>query len=343
MATWDEFADRMSAVLSMMPLGAGLELHRADRPLDQPFVTIQHVAVSFFEVIRSQVRQAPGRPFSEVTVRRLTELGWRLPETPHADLRMLLPDGSTAAERAPVVAAIVGLFEQVQQLPAPDALAYRAWYGGPDQSIEEITVSQLGLDHLRVEHFARLGPGDTTTDPGELFRVIRAGTAERVYAKTRAGGDWSPTELPSTDPPGQRVVPFDEFRARYVAARWSGSRFRFSRSLGANLDHRGQPVAEPSPESPADPALLDYLRSAPLISDHIGPEPDPFAPDELLPVPRELHTDGVWIWPESLGYLAERLGVRPEPDLMRHIAANGSVVPEVSDADCYAAYQLIFG
>jgi hypothetical protein len=335
-ATWDEFAARLSTVLSMLPLGAGLELHRADRPLDQPFVTIEHGETSLFDLIRCLARPAPGRPFTEATVRRLTDLGWRQPGTPGANPRMLLPDGTTEAERAPAIAAIVGLFERVQQLPAPDALAYRAWYQeDPGQPAEEITVSQLGLDHLRVEHFARLGPGDTTTDPGELFRVLTVGTAERAYARTRAGGGWA-----RTDPPGPGLVPVDEFRARYVAARWSTSRFRLARSLGVDLDHRGEPVVDPSG---TDPAVVHYLRSAPAFSDPIGPEPNPFDPHQLLEVPRQLHTDGVWIWPASLGYFAELYGARPEPDLMRHIAANGGTVPEVSDADGNAAYQLIFG
>jgi hypothetical protein len=338
-ATWDEFAARLSSVLSMLPLGAGLELHRGDRPLDQPFVTIEHGAVSFIELIRCLARPAPGRPFSEMTARRLIDLGWHRPDTPHADLRMLLPDTNTEAQRAPVVAAIVGLFQQIQQLPAPDALALRAWYNeSSGQQAEEITISQLGLDHLRVEHFARLGPGDTTTDPGELFRVVKVGDVQRSYARTRAGGDWTPT-----DPPVPLVVPVDEFRARYIAARWSESRFRFARSLGVDLDHRGEPVIDRSPQPRPDPAVVDYLRSAPVVSDPIGPEPNPFDSNELLSVQRQLHTDGVWIWPASLGYLAERYGVPPEPDLMRHIAANGAVVPEVSDTDRHAAYQLLFG
>ncbi|MEO3927568.1 hypothetical protein ABGB07_27410 [Micromonosporaceae bacterium B7E4] len=66
-------------------------------------------------------------------------------------------------------------------------------------------------------------------------------------------------------------------------------------------------------------AVVAYLRESPVVVANWGYDPDPLDPEHTEVVPAHLHTDGRWVWPESLAYFAERYGVPPEPELLAHI------------------------
>ncbi|MEU7875947.1 hypothetical protein [Dactylosporangium sp. NPDC049140] len=310
-----------------------MELRQAERPLDEPFVLISHEEISILDVVRCVVCAPPGRSLDDAARQRLRELGWRSSDEPDAQPRRLLSDASTPQERLDVARVVVSLFRDAQGATGPDRLTYRAWYAAPGEgtTAEEILVNELGLEHLRMQYLVRFGPGNTITDPGELLRVVRIGQFARTEAMSRTAVHWTPVNGP--DP---AAVAIDEFRARYIAARWGGSRFRFARTLGADLDERaGAPLA-----NPRRAAIVRYLREAPLVAGGIAPEEDPRQPGRA--VPRDLHSDGLWIWPASLAYHADRYGVPPEPDLLVHIERQGAIVPVVAEVDLAAASHLLF-
>ena len=82
------------------------------------------------------------------------------------------------------------------------------------------------------------------------------------------------------------------------------------------------------------------MRGLRTVAGGIAPEEDPRQPGRA--VPRDLHSDGLWIWPASLVYHADRYGVPPEPDLLAHIERQGAMVPAVAEADLAAASHLLF-
>jgi hypothetical protein len=46
-------------------------------------------------------------------------------------------------------------------------------------------------------------------------------------------------------------------------------------------------------------------------------------------IPLHIHTDGEWVWPESLAYFADRYGFAPDPELLEHIRRRGYRWPDL--------------
>lgn len=105
--------------------------------------------------------------------------------------------------------------------------------------------------------------------------------------------------------------------------------------LAQSVDrHRG---ADGRPLAPLDELddverarIADYLTAAPVVLMCSGFDPDPFDPAAPAQVPLHLHTDGEWVWSESLGYFVERYGVAPEDALVHHLRARDYRCPAVT-------------
>ncbi|WP_460807737.1 hypothetical protein [Micromonospora zhanjiangensis] len=54
-----------------------------------------------------------------------------------------------------------------------------------------------------------------------------------------------------------------------------------------------------------------------------------------------MRTDGEWVWSESLAYFADRYGVPPEPDFLRHMAQRQYRLSEVDQERLDRAVALI--
>jgi hypothetical protein len=65
--------------------------------------------------------------------------------------------------------------------------------------------------------------------------------------------------------------------------------------------------------------ISDYLTRAPLAVRSLDRAPDPLAGDRRPVVPLGYRTDGVWVWPEALGYYLRTRGIAPEFPLLARI------------------------
>ncbi|ASO18471.1 hypothetical protein FHR81_002879 [Actinoalloteichus hoggarensis] len=99
------------------------------------------------------------------------------------------------------------------------------------------------------------------------------------------------------------------------------------------------------PPVPAEevPAVLEYLRTAPVIQVvETGGFRDLLAADRKV-IPRTVaRTDGAWVWLSSVPYYLEKYGVAPDPGLLAHIRANRFRVPNaVPETGLRVAYAVI--
>ncbi|GAA3980071.1 hypothetical protein GCM10023085_72940 [Actinomadura viridis] len=150
--------------------------------------------------------------------------------------------------------------------------------------------------------------------------------------------------------PDDRLVEISAGLAERVVARWEAALSKPERHFTADPPLR---LAEATPPAvlPAASAVLSaaerwrvvaFLRDAPLVLAAYGTGEDPYAGD-LPVVPLHIHTDGAWVWSESLAYFAEKYGLPPEPDLPAHIRARGYRWSEVDDRTLRQAESLVFG
>jgi hypothetical protein len=108
--------------------------------------------------------------------------------------------------------------------------------------------------------------------------------------------------------------------------------FRIAGSPDAGRAADGRPVVRTRRLSGAERAgVAAYLRDAATVAVAWGYGEDPFDPERPEQVPLHLHTDGRWIWSESLAYFAARYGIAPQPEFLAHIERNGYRPPEVDE------------
>jgi hypothetical protein len=107
-----------------------------------------------------------------------------------------------------------------------------------------------------------------------------------------------------------------------------GPEFRIAESPDAD----GDPIVPADSLSEAERAgVVAYLRDAATVAVAWGYGEDEFDPERPEQVPLHLHTDGRWIWSESLAYYAERYGIAPQPEFLAHMERNGYRPPEVDE------------
>ncbi|PXY24812.1 hypothetical protein BAY59_22370 [Prauserella coralliicola] len=110
------------------------------------------------------------------------------------------------------------------------------------------------------------------------------------------------------------------------------------------LDPDGRPVVNRPPLPPAErDRALDYLTKAPVVMAARSYDTDAFAPDREPAVPLNFRTDGVWVWPGSVGYYLREHAIAPDPDLMAYLRARNFVLPEVGEPARKKAVAAITG
>ncbi|MEV6302245.1 hypothetical protein AB0M02_22705 [Actinoplanes sp. NPDC051861] len=206
---------------------------------------------------------------------------------------------------------------------------------------------------MTITYYARLRGDETVRRPGAVLRRRpgdAGGTVDEIY---RHDGGWEPTTLiRDADPENDddHLVEISDDLAQRVIARWEAALTEAERQFTAGpplrLAEAATPAALPAPSAalPASerPKVVAFLRDAPLALSAFGTGEDPYDGD-LPVVPLHIHTDGVWVWSESLAYFAERYGLPPEPELLAHIRARGYRWSEVDDQTLQHAGRLVFG
>jgi hypothetical protein len=118
---------------------------------------------------------------------------------------------------------------------------------------------------------------------------------------------------------------------------------RLARAVDAVRDADGRPVGPFERLDDAErPLVAGYLRGAPVVAAN-GFDVDPFDPARPETVPLHFHTDGRWVWSESLAYFADRYGLAPEPALLRHVRERRYRWPTVGREVLDRAAALVSG
>jgi hypothetical protein len=82
---------------------------------------------------------------------------------------------------------------------------------------------------------------------------------------------------------------------------------------------------------PGEARIAAYLRAAPIMFHALGPVTDVFTPKgDYICVPN-IHTDGVYAWPEDLAYYVERYHVALPAEFLAHLAAAKWTAPAEVD------------
>jgi hypothetical protein len=119
---------------------------------------------------------------------------------------------------------------------------------------------------------------------------------------------------------------------------------RLARAVDAVRDADGRPVGPFERLDDAErPLVAGSLRGAPVVVAANGFDVDPFDPARPETVPLHFHTDGRWVWSESLAYFADRYGLAPEPALLRHVRERRYRWPTVGREVLDRAAALVSG
>jgi hypothetical protein len=119
---------------------------------------------------------------------------------------------------------------------------------------------------------------------------------------------------------------------------------RLARAVDARRDAQGRPVVTGEPLDRFDRVAVGrYLKNAPVAVAAHGLDVDPFDPARPEVVPLHIHTDGLWVWSESLAYFATVHGIAPEPELLAHLRARQYRLPEVAREVLREAARLAVG
>jgi hypothetical protein len=87
--------------------------------------------------------------------------------------------------------------------------------------------------------------------------------------------------------------------------------------------------------------LAEYLRSAPVVaatSNHARDELDEHRADIGC---MDIHTDGVWLWPEDLAYYIERYKIALPVGFLESLEARNFALPSITDDDIEQAEQAL--
>ncbi|MEU6738085.1 hypothetical protein [Streptosporangium sandarakinum] len=107
----------------------------------------------------------------------------------------------------------------------------------------------------------------------------------------------------------------------------------------------GRPFFDPGHPRAEDPAererLAAYLDGGRVIAHEPGRDPDRVDSSRGETVPRDIRTDGRWVWTDAVTYYLREHGLLPDPGLCGHAAAHGYRCPEVGDAEADRALRAL--
>ncbi|MEH1013640.1 hypothetical protein V6U90_11070 [Micromonospora sp. CPCC 206060] len=339
-AGWDRLATALTDVLGRLPAGAVLQLVDAGEPDGDRYVQLWQDPAALRVEVSAAAPDDPTRGLPAVDPAALAGIGWQPPGPAHpahwwAELAWPAP----AAGYQHLAYRLVDTVRDVLGLTTPAGLGYRAWRAetGP------LDLPELGLAPVRTQYWARLGEGDPVDRPAGLLRRTRVGavTTDEAFGRD---GRWHPTRTLECAERGElldEVVPLDEPTAGRLVAQWrdratgaaAGGGVRIASTGEVRRDPGGRPVLPENRLNPGErAAVAAYLRDAPIVLAGFGYDPDPYDPEQAEVVPLHLHTDGVWVWSESLAYFAERYGLPPEPEFLAHLRRQDHRCPEVDEA-----------
>ncbi|WP_141579816.1 hypothetical protein [Actinomadura sp. WMMA1423] len=338
--TWDEFGAALADTLARLPDGTLLTLHEVRQPIGGDYAQIWQDSdgLYLFAELAGNRDRAADRQLSRAQQDQLRAAGWwPLEDDPDESWRGETFWPATTAETRYLAERIVAGFRDVFRLGSPTELAYQASVD-TGHRVEPLPLPELGLETIRIQYFARLGPADRPDRPKGLLRRIRSGSVTIDEALHR-DGHWRPTDTLEWADIGEiddELVPVRPVEADQVVRWWrklaaqaaedaklppGTPRMRMAAAVDQERDASGRAVPPTTRIHDRErPALVAYLRGAPMIAAAWGYDPDPFDPDRAGVVPLNFRTDGVWVWSESLAYFAERYGIPPEPDFLRHMA-----------------------
>jgi hypothetical protein len=75
------------------------------------------------------------------------------------------------------------------------------------------------------------------------------------------------------------------------------------------------------------PEFVEHFHTAPIMFHSLGPVTDVFTPNGDYICAPNIHTDGVYAWPEDLAYYVERYHVAPPAEFLAHLAAAKWIAP----------------
>lgn len=315
---WAALEVRLAAAFADLPDGAVVQFRPAAAPLDGWYFQLWREADLACAEMTDPTDTSP-------LLSRLGHMGW-LPFGHDRAASWVLawtwPVGTPL--RAELAEHLVASLCEGFRPAAPDELVHRYW--SADGTLG--TLPGLGLEPLRVDHFARY-EGER---PVELLRRVTAGRwvtdeslgADGVWRGTGAIVRAEPGELAELDP-GQagRLLggwPASSAPEPVERPRWS----TMARGEAARPVPAGQPVLNAFERA----AVTSYLLRAPVAIATMGLSEDPYQPDRPEVVPLHVHTDGVWVWSESEAYFAEHYGVPPDPELLAHIRRRDYRAPD---------------
>ncbi|MFC4107210.1 hypothetical protein ACFOX0_14910 [Micromonospora zhanjiangensis] len=357
--TWDEFAAVLADVLSRLPTGTLLKLHEVRQPVGGDYAQIWQNPGRLYVELAGNIGRVPDRRLSGQQQERLRAAGWLpLDDDPDQFWRMELDWPATTAQYRGLAEHIVAGFRDVLRLGSPNYLAYQATVGTQGGS-RPLPLPELGLEMIRIEYFARLGLTDVPERPKGLLRRSRIGSSN-VDEALHTDGVWRPTDTLEWADIGEiddELRPLDIEAAEQVVRWWrtlaaraaeeeklppGTPRMRLAAAVDGVRDATGTAVLPTARLHEAErPAVVAYLREAPLVAVAWGYDEDPFDPDRVQVVPLNMRTDGEWVWSESLAYFADRYGVPPEPDFLRHMAQRQYRLSEVDQERLDRAVALI--
>ncbi|MEU9834365.1 hypothetical protein AB0D67_22795 [Streptosporangium sp. NPDC048047] len=107
----------------------------------------------------------------------------------------------------------------------------------------------------------------------------------------------------------------------------------------------GRPFFDPGHPRAQDLAerelLAAYLDGGRVIAHERGRDPDRLDPSRGEAVPRDVRTDGRWVWTDAVTYYLREHGLLPDPGLCGHAAAHEYRCPEVGDAEADRALRAL--
>ncbi|MBO4208612.1 TY-Chap domain-containing protein [Micromonospora echinofusca] len=344
----DGLAVALTDVLGRLPAGAVLQLVDAAEPDGDRYVQLWQDPAALRVEVGAAAPADPARGLPAVDPAVLAGIGWQPPGPAHpahwwAELAWPAP----AAGYQRLAYRLVDTIRDAFGLAIPAGLGYRAWRAGAGP----LDLPELGLAPVRTQYWARLADGDPVDRPAGLLRRTRVGavTTDEAFGRD---GRWHPTRTVEYAERGELLddlVPLDEPAAGRLVAQWrdraaatadgtagdgtADGGVRVASTAEVRRDPGGRPVLPEHRLPPGErAAVAGYLRDAPIVLAGFGYDPDPYDPEQAEVVPLHLHTDGVWVWSESLAYFAERYGLPPEPDFLAHLRRQGHRCPEVDEA-----------
>ncbi|RRO12980.1 DUF4237 domain-containing protein [Saccharopolyspora rhizosphaerae] len=88
--------------------------------------------------------------------------------------------------------------------------------------------------------------------------------------------------------------------------------------------------------------VFNYLNGGEIVLSAMSTDADELDPQRRPEVPKQFHTDGVWVWPLAVAYYLEEHDIAPPPEFLDHIRRSRYLAPStVADARSAEAKALI--